>query len=58
MNYTPQEVSLITQMLKDLATLKQNHPATDTWVDSATTDLVSLREFMMEMVHAQPKETE
>ena len=54
MKYTMVEGLLVKQMMKDLATVKQNHPeALGFWVDHATEDLKNILEFITEMLKTQ-----
>lgn len=52
--YTVAEGLLVKQMLKDLATLKMNHPqALGSWVDDASDDLKYILEFISDLLVRQ-----
>lgn len=51
MKYTVEEANMLTQMMKDLATFKSNHPQGMTsYVDDAVSNLKDIREFVVEVI--------
>lgn len=55
--YTIAEANQVTTMMRDLATLKENHPILIREVEQATNNLIYIRDFIAEMLEKQNEDT-